>query len=318
MPTAAAPAAATAEAAPFRFFELHVLRSRRLGPSMIRITFGGEQLKGFFAGGRDQSLSLFLPQPGQDAPLVPHEEGDAWFARWREMDPEVRGVMRSYTVSAQRREPDELDIEFVLHGSTETGGPVAAGPASRWAERARRGDRVIILGPAVEDNTAVRCRPPRGTDWVLIAADETALPAAAAILEWLPPGMPAKVWIEVPHEADRRELPTRADAEITWLVRDPASGAGAPPGAAEQAATAAVTAVTARETVEAVREAPLPPGTPYAWIAGESGTVRALRRHLVRERGFDRKAVTFVGYWRRGASEEDLRREALSGTATDD
>ncbi|MFG2196165.1 siderophore-interacting protein [Streptomyces sp. NPDC048639] len=316
MPTAAAPAAATAEAAPFRFFDLHVLRTERLSPSMIRITFGGEQLEGFLAGGRDQSLSLFLPHPGQDAPLVPYEEGDAWFGRWREMDPGVRGIMRSYTVSAQRRDPDEMDIEFVLHGSGHAGGPVAAGPASRWAERARPGDRVIILGPAVEDNTAVRFRPPRGTDWVLIAADETALPAAAAILEWLPPGTPAKVWIEVPDATDRRDLPTRADADITWLVRRPTTGTAAAAGPR----TAAVTAAGAADpsALDAVREAALPLGTPYAWIAGESGTVRALRRHLVGERGFDRKAVTFVGYWRRGASEEDLRKEALSGTATAD
>ncbi|HET6859486.1 MAG TPA: SIP domain-containing protein, partial [Streptomyces sp.] len=38
--------------------------------------------------------------------------------------------------------------------------------------------------------------------------------------------------------------------------------------------------------------------------------VRALRRHLVRERAFDRGRVTFVGYWRRGLSEEQLREQA--------
>ncbi|PSK65606.1 hypothetical protein B0E53_02461 [Micromonospora sp. MH33] len=40
--------------------------------------------------------------------------------------------------------------------------------------------------------------------------------------------------------------------------------------------------------------------------------VRAVRRHLVGERGLDRRRVTFAGYWRRGASEEDLRAEAAS------
>ncbi|WP_405393206.1 SIP domain-containing protein [Streptomyces sp. NBC_01102] len=49
---------------------------------------------------------------------------------------------------------------------------------------------------------------------------------------------------------------------------------------------------------------------PYAWIAGESSEVRALRRHLVRERRTDRKQVTFVGCWRRGLSEEQLREQA--------
>ncbi|HEY9439716.1 MAG TPA: SIP domain-containing protein, partial [Streptomyces sp.] len=67
--------------------------------------------------------------------------------------------------------------------------------------------------------------------------------------------------------------------------------------------------------VEAVRAAVLPEGTPYAWIAGESSAVREVRRHLVRERGFDRGRVTFVGYWRRGLSEEQVRAAAESDEA---
>lgn len=67
---------------PFRFFALEVLRTRRLGPSLVRVTFGGDGrsgqgLTGFAAGGRDQSLSLFLPLPGQPAPVVPVEEETA-------------------------------------------------------------------------------------------------------------------------------------------------------------------------------------------------------------------------------------------------
>lgn len=128
---------------------------------------------------------------------------------------------------------------------------------------------------------------------MLIWADETALPAAAAALEWLPAGMKARVWLEIPHAQDRQALRTAADARISWLVR----AEGAP------------------SAVEAVRAAELPEGTPYVWIAGESSGVRALRRHLVQERQFDRKRVTFVGYWRRGLSEEQLRAEAASQDA---
>jgi NADPH-dependent ferric siderophore reductase len=145
----------------------------------------------------------------------------------------------------------------------------------------------MVLGPAVADNTGVRCRPPEDTDWVLIWADETALPAASAILEWLPAGRKAKVWLEVPHAGDRLPLGTDADADITWLVRDE----GAP------------------SAVEAVAAAELPEGVGYAWIAGESGSIKALRRHLVNDREFDRRKVTFVGYWKRGVSEDGLREE---------
>jgi NADPH-dependent ferric siderophore reductase len=278
-PASLRPATTTA---PFRFFDAHVVRAEHLGPTMTRITFGGEQLAGFVSGGRDQRFKLFLPHPHQRIPVVPTEED--WYARWRVMDPGDRAVMRSYTVCEQRRE--EFDVEFALHGSGAT-----SGPAARWAAGARPGDRVTVLGPAARDNGGVDFRPPEGTGWVLLTADETALPAVAGILAWLPAGTRARAWIEVPHAEDLRQLPTEADAEVTWLVRD-----GAPHGLVPSA----------------VRAAELPTGTPYAWIAGEAGVVRTLRRHLVGERAFDRRAVTFTGYWRLGACEEDLLTEAAA------
>ncbi|MEU0371562.1 siderophore-interacting protein [Streptomyces sp. NPDC006283] len=279
----------TAELAPFRFFDLRVARTRRLGPSLVRVTFTGESgdgLRDFAGGGRDQSLSLFLPHPGQDAPVVPVDAGDLHgvLGAWRALPEDVRAVMRSYTVREQRVEDGEVDIDFAVH---EDGGP-----ACRWALAAEPGHRVMVLGPAVADNTAVRCRPPEDTDWVLIWADETALPAAAAILEWLPAGQKAKVWLDVPQAGDRLPLATDADADITWLVR-------------EENAPSAVAAVAAAE---------LPEGVAYAWIAGESGSIKALRRHLLNDRGFDRRRVTFVGYWKRGLSEDGLREEPAEET----
>lgn len=271
---------------PFRLFGLTVVRTRRLSTSLVRVTFGGEDLRGFASGGRDQSCSLFLPHPGQPEPVLPPETEPDWFATYRALPDDVRAVMRSYTVREQRRDADgtsEVDIDFALH---EDGGP-----ACRWAAQAGPGDRAVVLGPAIADNTAVRFRPPQDTDWVLMWADETALPAAAAALEWLPAGTKAKVWIEVQHADDRLELTTAADADVTWLVRDE-------------------DAPSALDAVRAVPDAELPEGTPYTWIAGESSSVRALRRHLVQERKFDRKRVTFVGYWRRGLSEEQLRERA--------
>ncbi|MET9829267.1 siderophore-interacting protein [Streptomyces sp. NPDC006385] len=266
----------TTVAAPFRFFSLHVVRTRRLGPSMVRVTFGGQDLRYFFSDGRDQSLSLFLPHPGQREPQVPIELGDDWWQGWRELPEDVRAVMRSYTLRALRRHPDEIDIDFVLH--------TPAGPASRWASHATAGDRVLLLGPAIADNRAIRFRPPEDTDLVVIWGDETAVPAVAAILESLPAGTRARVWLEVQDAGTVQDLATEADAEIAWLVQE--------------------------EALDAIRAARLPAAEhPYVWIAGESGSVKALRRHFVGERGVDRRRVTFVGYWRQGLTEEQLREQ---------
>lgn len=272
----------TAVAAPFRFFSLHVVRTERLGPSVVRVSFAGDDLAYFFSDGRDQSLSLFLPQPGQLEPAVPYELGDGWWQGWRELPDDVRAVMRSYTLRALRRDPDEIDIDFVLHEP--------AGPASGWASRTSAGDRVVLLGPAVADNRAIRFRPPEDTDLVVVWGDETAVPAVSAILEGLPAGTRARVWLEVQHAGDMQDLVTAADAEVTWLVRGNEGTEGSP------------------MALGALRAAQLPPAEqPYVWIAGESGQVKALRRHFVGERGYDRRRVTFVGYWRQGLSEEQLR-----------
>jgi len=42
----------------------------------------------------------------------------------------------------------------------------------------------------------------------------------------------------------------------------------------------------------------------YAWLAGEAGVVKGLRRHLVQERGIDRRSVAFMGYWRDGRTSD--------------
>ncbi|MFJ9418198.1 siderophore-interacting protein [Streptomyces sp. NPDC101227] len=302
MTTTAAPATA-----PFRFFDVQVLRARRVSTSVVRITFGGERLEELASGGRDQRFKLFLPQPHQDRPVF-DDTGDGWYAAWRAQDPAQRPVMRSYTIREQRHEPREFDVDFALHGAGPEAACTAGGPASRWAAGARPGDRLTVLAPAVEDNGGVDFRPPAGTDWILLTGDETALPAIAGILSWLSPGTHAKVWIEIAHDDDRQHLPTFADADITWLVRD-TDGTGGTGG------TGGPDAAHREPVLAAVRAAELPEGTPYAWIAGEAGTVKALRRHLVRDRGIDRRAVKFTGYWRRGATEEDLIAELMAGAA---
>ncbi|MFD0207367.1 MULTISPECIES: siderophore-interacting protein [Saccharothrix] len=116
--------------------------------------------------------------------------------------------------------------------------------------------------------------PSTGT--VLLVADETALPALAAILE---SGVPAdtRIFAEVPGEDHRVDL----DGPVTWLYR----GTDAP----------------GTHVLRAITDLP-PPAPDYAWVCGESGLATAVRRHLVKDRGVDRRSVTFSGYWKLGAA----------------
>jgi len=175
---------------------------------------------------------------------------------------------RDYTPRRYDAQSLELDLDFVLHGD---------GPAAQWAASAQPGQRLVIGGPrgsfVVSDDF----------DWYLLLGDETALPAIGRRLEELRAATRVQVIIEVADAAEQQPLHSRARLEVTWLHR----GAGEP-GQAEP-------------LVGALSALSLPPGEGYAWIAGESQVARALREHLVHQRGLSKSWVKAAGYWKRGA-----------------
>jgi NADPH-dependent ferric siderophore reductase len=133
------------------------------------------------------------------------------------------------------------------------------------------------------------------------------------------------VLLEVPTPADALNTAALAGVEITWLPRRPDDGtAPAPRGALLTEAVVAaleelsdVLAPTPGTELDDVDvdegilwEVPGEDAAPrrssgvYAWLAGEAGVVKGLRRHLVQERGVDRRSVAFMGYWRDGKSSD--------------
>ncbi|MEV6908648.1 siderophore-interacting protein [Amycolatopsis sp. NPDC051071] len=260
------------------YIEAKVAGVQRLTPHMSRVTFSGATLED---QAPDQYLKVFFPQPGQTEPVLPAPlaggEVYSWYKTYLAMPDDVRPPMRTYTVRALRPSAREVDIDFVLHGDE--------GPASSWASRASEGDKVAFLGPHGLYHV------PEGTTWQLLIGDETAIPAIGAIVEALPTGTRAAIYIEISDREDRQVFETQGTVELRWVVRG-----SLPVGEA---------------VLDAVRKADLPGGTPYAWISGEANMVKLARRHLVRERGVDKRAICFTGYWRQGLSEEAAGREAL-------
>ena len=263
---------------PYQPFPVRVARAARLSSSFVRVTLTGEALADFAYHGFDQRINLLFLPPDED-----HET----FARrpdWRSCG----APLRVYTVRAFRPETAELDIDFVLHGDTS--------PASRWAGAATRGDKVVMIGATHgHPVTDVAWKPPATADLLLLAADATALPATASILESL--DRPARVVVEVPHADDC--LPVAGGHDITWLVR--ARGQRIEPVVRSllDASAPLSPAAPVPADDDLVWDVPEATGAFYAWVAGESSTVVSLRRHLVGERGVDRGAVAFMGYWKR-------------------
>jgi NADPH-dependent ferric siderophore reductase len=293
---------------PFRMFDVRVDRLQRLSPSFLRVTFTGDDLHHFADNGFDQRLKLILPLPGHGMTYLP--TGSDWFPRWRELDDAKRNPMRTYTARLVRPEAAEVDVDVVMHPD---GGPVA-----RWAEEVRPGDIAALYGPDSRHegrHGGLEFRPPEGTGCVLIAGDETAVPAICSVLERMPAGLAGEVLMEVPGEDDFLEVRAPASVKVSWLARN-----GSPRGdllvpAVQAAARHLLPPLPVPDTfddvdvdTEELWEVPqeeTPYGPLYAWLAGEAAVIKALRRHLVAERGLDRRAVAFMGYWRQGRSEHN-------------
>ncbi|HEY1972399.1 MAG TPA: siderophore-interacting protein [Pseudonocardia sp.] len=255
------------------FARLHVTGTELITPRMMRIRLGGPALAGFRSVAPDQQAKFFFAKPGQDLPDVPSigADGDvmSWFQAYRAMPERRRPWMRSYSIRRHHPDRQEIDVDFVLHGHGDDSAP---GPATRWARRAEEGDPIGMLGPAAAHHLVVRPH-----DWRLLVGDESALPAIGALLE-AEPTVPTQVFVEVTDVSDELPLP---GAQVHWVHRGTAG------------------------LLETVRAARLPAGDGFAWVAGEASEVRAIRRHLVGERGLDRKRVAFRGYWRRHLTQDD-------------
>lgn len=293
---------------PYRTFRTTVSRLQHLSPHFTRITFAGDDLAHFGTDGLDTRIKLILPFADGSVTDVGQTDGSQgmmqWYRRWRELPDELRNPIRTYTVRAIRPELGEIDIDFVLHGTE--------GPASAWATGAQVGDPLFIVGP-----NALSEEAPGGLEWkpgdatsVLLAGDETAAPAICAIVESLPAHVTGEVCIEVPSEADALPLSAPDGVKVTWLSRGSAahgvrlSAAVHAWGRARSTGSTGTAEFAEPDDDEVLWEVPeRADATEYAWLAGEAGTITALRRHLVRDLGIDRKSVAFMGYWKSGRAE---------------
>ncbi|OSC73161.1 SIP domain-containing protein [Streptomyces sp. WA6-1-16] len=250
--------------------ELTVLRVADVTPGMRRVTLGGEQLRAFHRDGLDlpalrsegfDDHVKFFFADGDAPPVLPGQNVSSldWPA-------DARPIAKDYTPVRYDPEAGEIDFDFVRH---------EGGVASSWAQAVKPGEVTWIAGPKMSHGH------PEGVDWLLVIGDETALPAIGRWLAEMPAGTRARVFIEVGEESHRQELPTEADATVTWLTRD-----GAPAGSTDL-------------LERAVRSMEWLPGEVYVWAAGEAVTLKGIRRHLSAERGVPRERTHITGYWRR-------------------
>lgn len=239
-------------------------------PSLVRLVLGGEGLDGFEAVPyADAYVNVAIPPAGASY-TAPFYLAEVQQRLPREQWP----ARRRYTV--RRWEPGRrhLTLEFVVHGDEGVAGP--------WAAAAVEGDALVLTGPSGAYT------PDPEADWHLLVGDESALPAIAAALETVPSRVPVVARLLVDGPDHELPLSTPGDLDLEWRHRSGRTDA-------------------ADLLAAAVRELTFPSGGVHAFVHGEAGEVREVRRHLLADRGVPRADLSASPYWRRHLTDEAWR-----------
>jgi NADPH-dependent ferric siderophore reductase len=242
-----------------------VIETIQLTPRLRRITLQVDDPEVLqVRPGGDSAVGVYFPIVGSDGrrtppPLVIGADGG------RYVDPESGSEGRNYTVRAHHEVDgaDRIDLDVILH---------ARGPGTAWAATTGPGDRVGL------DHARSWYRPEPASDWQLLVADLSGLPAAARIISELPGGVPVTAVVEVADPEDLKYLPPHQDVTVVSSV---GTGNGHAPS----------------RLAQLVSELTLPDGRGYCWFAAEAAESRVVRKHF-RGMGWTIEQLDVTGYWR--------------------
>jgi NADPH-dependent ferric siderophore reductase len=266
-------------ARPLHIFE--VVRTEQIAPHMVRVVLGGTGFDTFTpVEFTDSYVKLAIVPKNVDVDVLLRP---LTIDSFKELEPTLQPVLRTYTVRKADPAAREITIDFVVHGEHGVAGP--------WAAAAQPGDPAYLMGPSGA------YAPDPAADWHLLAGDEAGIPAISAAVEALPANAIGKVFLEVAGPEDEIAIAAPEGVDVQWVYR----GGRADLVPEEQAGDFA-------PLIEAVKGAFWLPGQVQVFIHGEAQAVmHNLRPYIRKERGVDAKWASISGYWRRGRTEETFR-----------
>lgn len=225
----------------------------RVAPSFLRVELNCADTKRL-AEGRGMHFSLLLPPQGRPP-------------AWPQLDSNGRTVMPKGEDALHRAVYTFVALDPVEGRFTFDVFEHEGGRATAWARAATPGDLVGISGPGSGDF-------PPGQD-ILLAGDETALPAIRRILEHSSADRRGRVLLEVGTDEDVCDLPRPGGIDLTWLVR-----------------------ARGQTLWDRLATAGLPQGTDrHVWIAAEKDLVRKAKARFRDTLGLGPKEGYFAYYW---------------------
>ena len=250
---------------------LTVQRREWLSPHTVRIHAGGPGFDALRMNEfTDKYAKIIFADPGLG--LIPPYDLTAL----RESLPaERQPVTRTYTLRRADAERQQLMIDFVVHGDE--------GIAAPWAARAEPGDILAMSG------AGGAYRPDPGSDWHLLAGDESALPAICSALEALPADARGLAYLETCDSGEYLDVTPPSGVEVIWLHRPE-------PGSRP------------RLLAEALAAGSWLPGRVDVFAHGERESMKAVRSVLKARLG-DGDQLSLSGYWASGRTEDVFQSE---------
>jgi NADPH-dependent ferric siderophore reductase len=248
-----------------------VLRVERIAPPMVRITLTGPDFADFTSIGPADHVRVFFPDAttGELVAPMPVGPGEDGIVR-----PDRASIARDFTPLPQTIDGNvEVSLDFFVHPDP--------GPASSWAERARSGDQLVVVGPRGSK------RAPQDIDGLILICDETSLPSVSR-------------WV--------RDVPAGTHVDVIAAVSGSGDWVAAYIGDVPDVETRlhVVTADAAGQSIRATLDSLEPIGDGvFIWAAGEASALVPIRRYLRRELNLPASQAQISGYWRRGVQAFD-------------
>ncbi|RVV98831.1 siderophore-interacting protein [Mesobaculum littorinae] len=238
---------------PPNFCTATVRSVRRVAPRFLRVELECAET-GRLAREPGMHFALLLPPRGRE-PVWPRLDGAG-----RTVLPEGADRLHRAAYTFVDLDPDRGRFTFDVF--EHEGGRTTA-----WARTAEAGEVVGITGPGSGDL-------PPGRD-VLIAGDETALPAIRWILAASPADRRGRAFVEVGTAAEICDMQRPEGVTMTWLRRDRGEGLW-----------------------DVLSTADLPGGPDrYVWVAGEKQLLRKAKLRFRTTLGLGAKEGYFAHYW---------------------
>ena len=250
---------------------LTVLHRERLSPHTVRITAGGPGFEALRMNEfTDKYAKIIFVDPGLG--LTPPYD----LAALRDsLPPDRQPVTRTYTLRRADAPSQELAIDFVVHGDE--------GIAAPWAAHAEPGDLLTMSG------AGGAYRPDPGSDWHLLAGDESALPAICSALDALPADARGLAYLETSDPGEYLDAAPPSGMEVVWLHRPQ-------PGSRP------------RMLADALLAGPWLSGRADVFAHGERESMKAVRAALKTRLGHGDQ-LSLSGYWASGRTEDVFQSE---------